>query len=278
MTLSPACKDRLLWGLLATAPGIAAAYLLLESRLSPLAFNVLLLLPVLFSAPHVAWALGRARGALFAAIAGATGLSFEAFSLNCRSVFGASYRYNEEIFGLLLFKVPLLVVLYWILFIYTGYMVGTSFLLWLGKRKPHRSDASFWPVLVLVVLDGLAITSIDLFMEPLQAHDGQYWTWNHDGPAREIPLGNYFGWFLVATIATGAFRTFEYFAPRVEGTLGRSAHAIPACAYGVLALAFCVYAVHRGVLGLAATGMLAMLSVAAANLALFLRCGRSGRS
>lgn len=102
-------------------------------------FNSLILyLPVIAVLLHAVWTLSPFRGLLFIATSCLTGFVFEFFGLKYGTVFGGSYEYLREEIKFL--TVPINVIFYWGVFIYTGYCVTNSFLFWLSKSKPIRKN------------------------------------------------------------------------------------------------------------------------------------------
>lgn len=253
--------------------GIISGFLSLDENL-PIYF-ITLSLPVVLLVLHAVWTLTYFRGFAFILIALSAGFVFEIVGMKYVSVFGGPYIYQ---FGskLTLFDVPLLIPLYWAVFIYTGYNIVSSFLFWTDKEKPnkHRGDAILLPLLVL--LDGLVIVAIDLFMDPLQVKVGN-WVWLEGGQYYDVPLGNFMGWFIVAMIATGVFRVFEYFSPQEHTDVDKSVFIMPIIGYGVVCIAFFSIALKIQLPELALTGLLAMFPVVIINLIFFINWRKSRR-
>src|SRR3989338_1872803 len=137
------------------------------------------ILPIIVLFFHSTLTLGTLRGLLFILLASLTGLIFEIWGLNTGTFFGGEYIYQSN--GLQIFDVPVPVICFWAVFIYTGYSFTNSFLYWLNKPKPAIKNKNLLTLLLLILLDGFLVTAIDLFMDPLQVRVGS-WIWVEGGP------------------------------------------------------------------------------------------------
>jgi putative membrane protein len=114
-------------------------------------------------------------------------------------------------------------------------------------------------------MDGVIVTVIDLFMDPIQVQAGT-WTWLHGGVYFGVPFGNFVGWFTVTIIVTTIFRFFEYFFPQKTMAPNKSFFLMPVIGYIILAFYYAVNAIYFGLHSLAVIGLLLMLSIAVLNL------------
>ncbi|MDI6840711.1 MAG: carotenoid biosynthesis protein [bacterium] len=228
-----------------------------------------LFLPVVLLILHAVWTLTYFRGLVFICLALLTALIFEMFGLKYGTLFGGHFVYqlnNKLIF----FNIPLLVLLYWAVFIYISYNIVSSFLFWVGKSKPNKHIGGAILLPLLIFLDGLVVVSIDFFMEPLQVKT-RNWIWLAGGPYYNIPLGNFIGWFIVATISTGIFRVFEYFSPQEPTKIDKSIFLIPVVGYGMLCLSLLYFALKIQLHGLALIGFFTMFPITVVNLIFFIK-------
>lgn len=221
-----------------------------------------LLLPVVLVALHSSWTLTPPRGILFLLLAATAGLAFEIVGLRFETMFGGQYHYHAP--DPALWGVPVAIVLYWAVFIYTGYSVVTSFLCWQGRRKPdiRRPEVGFLGGLVL--LDGLVTVAIDLFLDPLQVRAG-HWSWTAGGPYFGVPIGNFVGWFFVTVLVTGIFRTYEYCRPRPASLIDPPMYLLSVTGYGMICGACAAIAMHYRMAGVAVAGCCVMLPILIAN-------------
>lgn len=231
-------------------------------------FNlVTLYMPLVILILHACWTLTVWRGVAFLLLAGFTGWASEAASLHFGTVFGGDYTYPAQAS---LWGVPLTVITYWAVFIYTGYWLVTTFRYWLGKKKPVRSQNNLTSLGLIVVADGLAVTAIDLFMDPISVKAGS-WTWVNGGPYFGVPIGNFVGWFLVTIVATGLFRLFEYYSPQREAKTSKSILLLPVLGYLLVGVDSLTGAISYKLLLLAAIGTAIVIVPAVVNLALYVR-------
>lgn len=227
-------------------------------------------LPLLLLVLHACWVLTVKRGLAFIFLASFIGWAAEAFSLHYGTLFGGDYTYPAQSS---LLGVPIAIITYWAVFIYTGYWLVTSFLLWLSRTKPDHKHNSLLPLGLLVLADGLAVVAIDLFMDPISVRAGS-WTWLHGGPYFGVPVGNFVGWFMVTVLATGLFRLFEYYKPQKAPILHKSVFLLPVLGYLLVGVNFLLSAVSYRMFVLAVIGTLLVIVPAAVNILLYWRALR----
>lgn len=194
---------------------------------------VFLAVPVLLLLFHSFIILSH-RAIFFILLASGIGTFMENIGLRDGIFFGGHYVYKPQ---MTLFNVPVSVILFWAVFIYTGYCLTNSFLYWLKLKKPNFKTKNLLLLLLTILLDGYFVTAIDLFMDPIAVNEGR-WMWLEKGPYFGIPIGNFIGWFIVTILATGIFRIFEYFFPKKESNITKSIYLIPVFGYGILSLTF----------------------------------------
>jgi uncharacterized membrane protein len=228
-----------------------------------------MLIPVALTLLHASMVFSRFRGILLVSLSFLTGLVFEAAGLRYGFLFGGPYAYNSQEFGPMLLGVPLIVPLYWAVFIYLGYSITTSFLIWTGRQKPSQRGNDLGLLLLLILLDGLTVVAIDLLMDPLMVFHGK-WFWPQGGPYFGIPVGNFVAWFLVTAFATGLFRGFEWRFPGQPKLVDNALHIAPVVAYAVLGGSLAVLALDAHLGNVAFAGAAVMLPVVGANLYCFL--------
>jgi uncharacterized membrane protein len=183
---------------------------------------------------------GRGVAALLAVACGG-GLVVEALGLHTGVPFGI-YRYTGTL-GPELAGVPVIVPLAWMMMAWPALVVARS----LARR----------PVAVALVGGG-ALASWDLFLDPQMVAAG-HWVWADPVPALPfvpgVPLSNYAGWFVVATLMAAALhRLVGPVAP-----VSRPAAALYLWAYASSVVA---HAVFFGLPGSAVVGGLVMGAVA----------------
>ncbi len=227
-----------------------------------------ILMPIAVGLLHISIVFTSTRGLLFILLSSLTGLFFEVAGVKYGVVFGGHYEYNNQYFGLTLFNIPLLVPIYWTVFIYIGYSLVTSFLVWINKNKPTISNDGWALLPILVIFDGLVVTAIDIFMDPLMVYQKR-WFWREGGPFFNIPIGNFVGWFAVTAIATGMFRIFEYLFPQRPRQFDKSIYLVTTFSYAALCVSLFVSAIGIRLPQLALLGVFVMMPTVIINLLYF---------
>lgn len=197
------------------------------------------------------------------------GLVFEIVGVKFGTVFGGHYAYSIQQFSLMIQGVPLLVPIYWSVFVYTGYSLVNAIQVWTYNQKPSIDNKNVLLLFLLILLDGLLVVAIDLFMDPIMVHY-QKWTWQTAGPYFGIPIGNFVGWFVVTIISTGIFRFFEYFFPQKKRKeLHPNVYLITVLGYTLIWADFLYISLRSCQQELSLIGTLAMLPVILISLLLF---------
>lgn len=244
---------------------VAGNYFAIDFFQSPLGIFLKFSLPLLPLIPHACIVLGKFRGLSFLLLSFFVGLLFEIIGVKYGVVFGGGYSYRAS--ALMIGGVPLFIPLCWMIFIYTGYSIVNFILFLTGRDKPEKNNNNYLLLIFLIAMDGLAVLSIDLFLEPVQVAEG-YWIWNRGGPYFGIPTGNFAGWFIVAAAASGIFRTFEYFFPSANKS-GLELLLISLAGYAFIYASTLVYSVKLGFLNLIFIGGSAMFSFILIGFVLF---------
>ncbi|MET0233708.1 MAG: carotenoid biosynthesis protein [Kibdelosporangium sp.] len=120
-------------------------------------------------------------------VAGGGGLLAETVGVHTGFPFG-TYAYTGTL-GVAVLGVPLVVPLAWIMMAWPAFLVGRA----LGGHRAWRG----------VLLGGWALASWDVFLDP-QMVDAGHWVWQDPAPGlpgvADVPLTNFAGWLLVATL------------------------------------------------------------------------------
>src|SRR3989339_572029 len=226
--------------------------------------------PVLLLVLHSIITLGYKKAIFFMFLASSTGTFFEYIGLKYGTFFGGHYVYEPQA---ALFTVPISVILFWAVFIYTGYTMTNSFLNWLKIKGPQKKLNNFLLLPLLILLDGYFVVAIDLFMDPIAVASGS-WKWLEGGAYFGVPWGNFLGWFVVTIISVGIFRTFEYFFPLKNEKYNKSILIIPVICYGFMALSYVFLSLNYKLTNLYWLGSLLMLPQVFLNIFMFLRYRR----
>ncbi|ANZ41633.1 hypothetical protein BBK82_42485 [Lentzea guizhouensis] len=171
---------------------------------------------VAFAVASVCDALARfgpRAAVLLVVTAGGGGLLAETIGVHTGFPFG-DYRYTGSL-GLDVLGVPVVVALAWVMMCWPALLVGRSL-----ARGPG------WTV---VAVGAWALAAWDVFLDP-QMVDAGHWAWADPSPAlpgvEGVPLTNYAGWLLVATLMIATLhRTVG--TPRVSRELDLRAGPAP---------------------------------------------------
>ena len=136
------------------------------------------------SALHAYVAYGRVFLFKFLGIALITTLVIEVLGVATSFPFG-TYEYDTERLGTSVMGVPLLIPFAWFMMLYPSWLVARD----LTKTK-----------FLTIPIAALLMSTWDLYLDPQMVNEG-YWTWFIDDQAtKEIPLTNFFGWFLSTAV------------------------------------------------------------------------------
>ena len=212
---------------------------------------------VLLSVVHVIWYVGVSRGILFIATSISVGAVAEYVSMTCGTIFGSTYSYVGGYFGPAPGGLPVLIPLYWFVYIYTAYLLTSTLLVRMQRKEPNAEDGNWALLVLLIVFDSLFVLGIDVILDPVMVKAG-WWQWDEGGDFYNVPTGNFIGWFIVTFIVSGVFRFIAYIRP---GPLpGLAKHTlIPAqLSYGALYLTLAWYAIEMGISFLPVLGLIVM--------------------
>lgn len=199
------------------------------------------------SASHALVWRGAGFVARLTAITAGGGFLAEVVGVSTGLPFGA-YAYTDTL-GAALLGVPLVIPLAWTMMAYPAYAVARRVT---GKALPGA------------LLAGWALASWDLFLDP-QMVDAGHWVWEGGGPALVgVPVTNFLGWLLVATVMMAVLWRAEPSAAPVTAADDRVLYGLYLWTYGSSVLA---HAVFFGLPASALAGGLCMGVVVAAWLA-----------
>lgn len=115
------------------------------------------------------------------------GMTTEMIGVNTGLLFG-NYSYGE-VFGRKLFGVPVLIGINWFCIVYAAHVVANKF-----------NSYKIMGKLPVALLAASIATAFDWIMEPVAMKLG-FWNWS----SGQIPLFNYFSWFIISLIVSLAF-------------------------------------------------------------------------
>jgi len=193
---------------------------------------LIIVTPLLGVFGHLFFNLGEIYSWLFIILASGSGFISEWFGLNFGLIFGGSYYYHDLI-GPNFFDVPIFVIIYWCVFIYTSY--GLIDYIW--PAGIERSF-SFLKTVGRSTAVSLAVVAIDLIMDPLLVSLG-HWSWTSGGEYFGIPWENFSGWFAVSFLT---IFIFELLNKKKNQKFFTNRDFIPASGYALIIFSFSLLA------------------------------------
>jgi uncharacterized membrane protein len=194
-------------------PAVLAAAAVLAQVAYPLtggpALNRLTIIAVLLfagtSVAHAAAVHGAGRALALVLVSGGAGLLAESVGVRTGLPFG-HYQYGSTL-GPKVLDVPALVPLAWTMMAYPCLLLGRRLARASDRRRlAGRGRAGRASAAVTISAGALTLASWDLFLDPQMVAAG-HWTWVDPTPALPgvpgVPLTNYLGWMLVATVVVG---------------------------------------------------------------------------
>lgn len=164
---------------------------------------------------HAATRRGPVWTAGFFAITAGVGFASEVVGTATGYPYGC-YAYAVDRLGPALFDVPLVVPLAWTAGMYPVWYVAS---LLAGRGGISRPDGNRERV-TRIALTTVGMVGWDLYLDPQMVSDGQ-WDWCNGGglPGLEqIPLTNYLGWIVVATLMAVGLDLLDRTGPVQPGT------------------------------------------------------------
>jgi uncharacterized membrane protein len=195
-----------------TLPAALAVAAVLAQVAYPLtggpALNRLTIVAVLLfagaSVAHAATAHGPGRALALVLVSGGAGLLAESVGVRTGLPFG-DYRYGSSL-GPKVLDVPALVPLAWTMMAYPCLLLGRRLASAATRRNRAGAGRGWLSAAVTIGAGALTLASWDLFLDPQMVAAG-HWSWDDPTPALPgvpgVPLTNYAGWLLVATVVVG---------------------------------------------------------------------------
>ncbi|MDI6860854.1 MAG: carotenoid biosynthesis protein [Caldisericia bacterium] len=139
-------------------------------------------------------------------------LIYEYIGINYGGPIGIRYYYNPS-FKPQIFGLPILVWLFWAIFIITSYNLSNSMLINIFNKDYNLFLKDGLNFILISLFDGFIVTIFDLFIDPIAVKFG-LWRWeNFKFSYFGVPIGNFIGWFIIAVSTTFILRIIDYFIP-----------------------------------------------------------------
>jgi uncharacterized membrane protein len=187
---------------------------------------------------HAIYILGIKRALFFLFLSAVTGTVFETIGVNFGLITGGTYTYNMA--GPALAGVPLVIPMFWFVFIYSAYGLVNAIIAYRNGALPSPKTDGLKFLFLLILIDAILITMIDLIMDPVMVAWSE-WSWTGGGIYYDIPTENFLGWFTIGLIVSGLFRTYEYYYPNKISIDNKRIHLIPVLGYFTIIFSFTLF-------------------------------------
>lgn len=139
-----------------------------------------------------------------------TPLIYEYIGINYGGPMGIRYSYNPN-FKPQILGLPALVWIFWVIFILISYHLTNSMIITIFKKDYNIFIKDKFNFLIACFFDGFTTTTFDFFIDPV-AVKFNLWRWeNFDFTYFGVPVGNFIGWFIIASTTTFLLRMLDYF-------------------------------------------------------------------
>ncbi len=139
-------------------------------------------------------------------------LIYEYIGINYGGPIGVRYYYNQS-FKPQILGLPIFVWVFWGIFIITSYLLTNSIILNILKKDYEVFLKDRLNILLISFFDGFIVTTFDLFIDPIAVKFG-LWRWeNFKFSYFGVPIGNFVGWFIIATSTTIILRILDSLIP-----------------------------------------------------------------
>ncbi|MCX8094812.1 MAG: carotenoid biosynthesis protein [Caldisericia bacterium] len=119
-----------------------------------------------------------------------------------------SHSFKPQILGL-----PIFVWIFWAIFILISYYLSSLILINILKLDYNAFIKDKLNFILISLFDGFIVTTFDLFIDPIAIKYG-LWRWeNFKFSYFGVPIGNFVGWFIIATSTSFLLRILDYFMP-----------------------------------------------------------------
>jgi putative membrane protein len=137
-----------------------------------------------------------------------TPLIYENIGMKFGGPIGIKYYYSES-FNPKFLGLPILVWIFWVIFIFIAYNLTNSIFINLFKKDYKNLLNNFFYFLVLILLDGFIVTTFDFFIDPI-AVKYKLWRWeNFKESYFGVPIGNFVGWYIIGSTTTFFLRILD---------------------------------------------------------------------
>jgi len=139
-------------------------------------------------------------------------LIFEYIGINYGAPLGVRYYYLKE-FQPKIFGLPIFVWIFWVILIYIGYSLTNSIINYFYKENYYLILKKNLNIILFSLFDGFIVLIFDIFIDPVAVKYG-LWRWgNYRVSYFDVPIGNFVGWYIIATTTTLFLRSIDIIFP-----------------------------------------------------------------
>ncbi len=179
---------------------------------SPAWYNVAMgLLFTITTIIHGARYFGRFRTGVLVIVTAVISFVMEFAGVKTGMIYG-EYYYGSGLGPKILDTVPFIIPLSWFMFMYISMIMTNVILSGKGSLAEFlKRKAGAVEIFVYAFVDSVAMTALDIIIDPICAHKGAWvWTGLRQLPPERvlfnIPVQNFFGWFVTTMIIFTLFR------------------------------------------------------------------------
>ena len=199
-----------------------------------------------FALLHAGKREGWKRAFILLALVFFISILFESVGVLTGWVYG-HYHYSENLGYRLFGLVPVLIPIAWFMMMYPAFVIADIL-------TPAHSSRTKW-ILLFATIGGLTMTAWDVVMDPLMSRAGN-WIWERGGPYYDIPLQNFWGWWLTVFIA---FALYLWLTKREAIKSPPAFDRLALISYAITGSANIYVALRSGLGGAGLAGFFAML-------------------
>jgi len=223
---------------------------------NPLLTPVSSLTAFIFALFHARQYLGWKYTLLLLGLTFCISLTFESVGVATGWVYG-KYHYTSKLGIKFLDLVPLIIPVAWFMMSYPSFIIARRILPRLNNpRLPRQRSLWLWRI-ALAATGSVVMTAWDLAMDPMMVAGG-HWVWDQPGAYFDIPIQNYWGWWLTIFVAFLLFLVLGRITPDSFQEQDRSFERMGILSYLITSLSTIVVDFRGGLAGAGLVGLFAM--------------------
>ena len=199
----------------------------------------------IFAFLHAGIREGWKRAGILLGLIFVISLLFESVGVLTGWVYG-HYHYSEKLGYRIFDLVPAIIPIAWFMMMYPSYVIADIL------TPSHWSRAK--RIIPFATIGGFAMTAWDVVMDPIMSQAGN-WIWERGGPYYDIPLQNFWGWWLTVFVA---FALYLWLTKREPKEISPAFDRLALTSYALMGFANVFVAIKTGLGGAGLAGFFAM--------------------